>query len=95
MILCFVCRNLFNPVIQDGYEQSESKRETAPRGEQSAVCEKPAVQDHVRGNVSTIFHFNERDELSQYHYKNHLFEIHFLIPGHQCFVSLSDTYQQV
>ena len=53
-ILCFVCRNLLNPHIQDGYEQSESKRETAPRGEQSAVCEEPAIQDHIRGNVSTI-----------------------------------------
>ena len=38
---------------------------------------------------------NERDELSQYHYKNHLFDLIWLIPGHQCFVSLSDTYQQV
>ena len=50
----FVCRNLFTPHIQDGYEQSESKRETTPRGEQSAVREEPAIQDHVRGNVSTL-----------------------------------------
>ena len=44
----------FNPHIQDGYEQSESQCETAPRGKQSAVREEPAIQDHIRGNVSTF-----------------------------------------
>ena len=38
---------------------------------------------------------NEKDELFQYHYKNHLLEIlHFVIPGHQCFISLADIHQQ-
>ena len=38
---------------------------------------------------------NEKDELFQYHYKNHLFEVlHFVIPGRQCLISLSD-HQQV
>ena len=35
------------------------------------------------------------DELFQYHYKNHLLEVlHFVIPGHQCFISLADIHQQ-
>ena len=43
-----------------------------------------------------IWNNNERDELFQCHCKNHLFIVlHFLNPGHQCFVSLPDTYQQV
>ena len=66
----FVCRNLFNPHIQHGYEQSESKCETAPRGEQSAVCEEPAIQDHIRGNVSTIipFRFSSTLDISLCHH---------------------------
>ena len=38
---------------QDGHEQSPRQRETAARGEQGAVCPEPALQDHIRGNVST------------------------------------------
>ena len=37
---------------QDGNEQSPRQRETAARGEQGAVCQEPALQDHIRGNVS-------------------------------------------
>ena len=38
---------------------------------------------------------NEKDELFQDHYKNHLFWDYTIFLGHQCFVLLSDTYQQV
>ena len=62
-------------------------------GSQDGLCKAfEMMMSHGKYNTT----FNERDELSQLHCKNHLFEIiHFLIPGHQCFVSLSNTYQQV
>ena len=49
----FCLQRPINPNIQDGNEQSSSKCETASRGEQSALRQKPTIQDHIRGNVST------------------------------------------
>ena len=48
----------------------------------------------VRACMSGLYIY-EKDELLQYHYKNHLFGDYTLFPEHQCFVSLLDTYQQV
>ena len=55
----------------------------------------PSIQPFSGDFLIFFTDVNEKDELFQYHYKNHLLEIlHFVIPGHQCFISLADIHQQ-
>ena len=58
------------------------------------------VGNHLLNNLiscsaNDFLPINEKDELFQDHYKTHLFWDYMIFLGHQCFVLLSDTYQQV